>query len=288
MRRVRLNYLLGNGNDVGDAQKGGMSVLTIRQQNAFGPLLKSWRVRRRLSQLDLALDAGMSQRHLSFLETGRASPSRFAIWQICEALDMPAAEQDVMLMAAGFAPQSASAGWSTEVRDAVDASIAHVLKGHEPFPAVSIDRIWTVQRANDSAQRFFTIAGGTGDANLLRDILAPGILRDTIRNWADVTRALFRLLDLEVARRPHDDEAQALRDALKALPGVADALTERPKEHPAPVLSIDFLIDGVELKLFSLIATVGMSMDATLDDLRIETLLPADEATRLWFEDLQR
>ncbi len=190
-------------------------------------------------------------------------------------------------MSAGFAPQSDNAGWSADVRDAVGASIDHVLKGHEPFPAVSIDRIWNLQRANESAQRFFAIAGGTGQPNLLRDLFSPGVLRDNIRNWPEVARALFRLLDLEVARRPHDDEGKALLNELKDLPGVAAALADRPQQHPAPVLSVEFSIDGAELKLFSLIATVGMSIDATLDDLRIETLLAADEETRRWFMSLQ-
>jgi transcriptional regulator with XRE-family HTH domain len=260
-----------------------------RPQDAFGPLLKSWRTRRRLSQLDLALDAGLSQRHISFLETGRSKPSRFAIRQLCEALQMPAAEHDVMLISAGFAPRSADTNWNSDVRDAVSASIDHVLKGHEPFPAVSIDRIWNLQRANESAQRFFAIAGVTGQQpNLLRGVLSPGALRASIRNWPEVTRALFRLLDLEVARRPHDGDGKALLNELKELPGVAQAVADHPREHPAPVLSIEFLINGAELKLFSLIATVGMSMDATLDDLRIETLLPADEQTRRWFMSLEQ
>ncbi|GGX42149.1 transcriptional regulator [Tateyamaria omphalii] len=260
-----------------------MTLLMNRPQDAFGPLLKSWRNRRHVSQLELALHAGMSQRHVSFLETGRSKPSRYAVRQLCEALEMPAAEHDVMLVAAGFAPQSADASWSADVRNAVDVSIEHVLKGHEPFPAVSVDRIWNLQKANQSAMRFFAAAGGTGQPNLLRDVFSPGTLRNNIRNWSEVTRALFRLLDLEVARRPHDQEGKLLLDELRALPGVAEAVADRPQGHPAPVLTIEFLIDGSELRLFSLIATVGMSMDATLDDLRIETLLPADEQTRHWF-----
>jgi len=115
---------------------------------------------------------------------------------------MPAAEPDVMLMSAGFALQSANANWSTDVRDAVNASIDHVLNGHEPFPAVSVDRIWNPQRTNDSAEKFSAIAGGTGQPNLLRDLLSPGALEENIRNWPEVTRALFRLRDLEVERRP--------------------------------------------------------------------------------------
>ena len=269
-------------------RKGGMTLLMNRPQDTFGPLLKSWRSRRHISQLDLALDAGMSQRHISFLETGRSKPSRYAVRQICEALEMPAAEHDVMLVSAGFAPQAADASWNEDIRAAVDISIDHVLRGHEPYPAVSIDRIWNLQRANESAMAFFAVAGGTGQPNLLRDLFSPGTLRDNIRNWPEVTRALFRLLDLEVARRPHDEDGKNLLDELKALPGVADAIAARSTEHPAPVLSIEFLIDGAKLKLFSLIATIGMSMDATLDDLRIETLLPADEQTRQWFKQLKR
>ncbi len=258
-----------------------------RPQDAFGPLLKSWRNRRHVSQLDLAMDAGMSQRHISFLETGRSKPSRYAVRQICEALEMPAAEHDVMLVSAGFAPQSTDASWNAEVRAAVGASIDHVLMSHEPYPAVSIDRIWNLQKANQSAQKFFAVVGGTGQPNLLQDLFSPGVLRNNIRNWSEVTRALFRLLDLEVARRPHDEDGKDLLEELKSLPGVAEAIDERSKEHPAPVLSIEFLVDGAELKLFSLIATIGMSMDASLDDLRIETLLPADEKTRAWFKRVE-
>lgn len=261
-----------------------MTLTMTRPQDGFGSLLKSWRNRQRLSQLDLAMTAGMSQRHISFLETGRSKPSRYAVRQICDALEMPAAEYDVMLVSAGFAPQAVDLNWNAEVRAAVDASIDHVLKSHEPYPAVTIDRIWTLQKANESAQRFFARVGGTGQPNLLLDIMSPGALRDNIDNWADVTRALYRLLDLEVARRPHDAEGKLLLDQLKSLPGVSDAISTRSSEHPAPVVSIRFSLGDTKLQLFSMIATIGMSMDATLDDLRIETLLPADEATRLWFD----
>ncbi len=255
-----------------------------RPQDPFGALLKSWRLRRHISQLDLALDAGMSQRHISFLETGRSKPSRYAVRQICEALEMPAAEHDMMLVSAGFAPQAADMSWSADVRAAVDASVDHVLEGHNPYPAVSIDRIWNLQKANESALKFFSEMGGAGQPNLLLEVMSPGELRDKIANWKEVTRALFRLLDLEVARRPHDQEGKALLQQLKSLPEVSDAIAHRPNEHPAPVVTIEFQVGDVSLRLFSLIATVGMSMDAMLDDLRIETLLPADEKTRQWFE----
>lgn len=252
---------------------------------AFPGFLKNWRQRRRLSQLELSLQSGLSQRHISFLETGRSNPSRFAIAQLAEALEMPAAEVDAMLLSAGFAALSSRKGWDGAVQRAVEASIDHVMKGHEPYPAVSIDRIWNLLKANEAAQRFFTLAGARGETNILREILSPGPVRDCILNWNDTARALLRLLELEVARRPHDQEARQLLDELKSLDGVGDLLSDPSPDASAPVLTIRFRIEDAELELFSLIATIGMSADATLDDMRVETLLPANDATRAWFQD---
>ena len=251
--------------------------------SAFSSLLKTWRSRRRLSQLDLGLAAGLSQRHISFLETGRSQPSRYAVAQLGEALDMPAAEVDTMLVTAGFASRASDTRWSEETRDAVDRSIDHVLKGHEPYPAMAIDRMWTLRKANAAALAFFTRIGGGGDPNVLRSLMRPGPLRDALVNWDEIVRALIRLYELEVARRPNDAEAAGLLEDLRLIPGVQDAIDKPSKDSPAPVLAMQFQVDGSTLKLFSLIATVGMSADAAIDDIRIETLLPADAATRSWF-----
>lgn len=261
-----------------------MTFAITHPQNAFSGLLRTWRSQRRLSQLQLAFDSGLSQRHISFLETGRSKPSRYAVAQLCEALEMPAAEVDAMLVSAGFAARSSNQRWSVETRAAIEISIDHVLQGHEPFPALSIDRLWNLQKANASAEKFFARAGSSGQPNLLLELMTPGPLRENIVNWADIARALYRLLDLEVARRPNDQEGRDLLKRLANLPGVADAISRKSKENPAPVLTIIFDLDGQELRLFSLIATVGMSTDAIIDDLRIETLLPADENSRNWFE----
>ncbi len=250
---------------------------------AFSALLKTWRQRKRLSQLELALSAGLSQRHLSFLETGRSNPSRYAVAQLGEALEMPAAEVDAMLIAAGFASRASNERWSKETRDAVNLSIDHVLAGHEPYPAVAIDRMWNLQKANPATQKFFSQLGGDGEPNLLRGIMKPGAVRDKILNWDHVCRSLIRLYELEVARRPNDIEAKQLLEELRELPGVHDAVDLPTIEKPAPILALEFQIDGKVLKLFSLIATIGMSADAAIDDMRIETLLPADETTRMWF-----
>ncbi|WP_050931772.1 helix-turn-helix domain-containing protein [Aestuariivita boseongensis] len=251
---------------------------------AFPVFLKTWRTRRRLSQLELSLQSGMSQRHISFLETGRSRPSRFAISQLAEALEMPAAEVDAMFLSAGFAARSSREAWDEQTQRAIDASIDHVLQGHAPYPAVSIDRIWTLVKANAPAQKFFALAGARGDSNLMREILSPGKLRDNILNWEDTARSLLRLMELEVARRPHDAEAHAFHAELLALDGVQQVMGAPTNGSNAPVLAVKIRIGEALLELFSLIATVGMSADAKLDDLRIETLLPANDATRAWFD----
>ncbi len=261
-----------------------MTLAVPNNETAFSGFLRTWRMRRRLSQLELSLEAGLSQRHISFLETGRSKPSRFAISQLGDALDMPAAEIDAMLLSAGFAARSSSKGWNDQTLRAVDASIDHVLHSHAPYPAVSIDRIWNLQKANEPARKFFAMIGGTGDPNLLRDLMMPGILRSNIVNWEQTTQALFRMLELEVARRPHDEEARHFVAELRDLEGVSAAVSRPSRENPMPVLTLQICVDGVVLRLFSLIATIGLSADAAIDDIRIETLLPADKATRDWFD----
>lgn len=260
-----------------------MPVVIERPRYVFSGLLKEWRSRRRLSQLDLSLEAGLSQRHISFLETGRSKPSRYAIFQLGEAMNMPAAEVDALLLSAGFAARNSDTRWGAETRHAVDLSIVHVLKGHEPYPAVAIDRIWNIQKANSAAQRFFEAFDSSGDANLLRVLMKPGQLRQSIINWEETVRALIRLFELEVARRPNDHEAQGLLEELRSIPGVREATREPLEGNPPPVLSIQFRVGETTLKLFSMIATIGMSSDAALDDIRIETLLPSDDETRNWF-----
>ncbi len=252
---------------------------------AFPDLLRTWRKRRRVSQLDLSLEAGLSQRHISFLESGRARPSRGAVRQLGTALAMPAAEVDALLLAAGFATSGATAPWDPATRDAVDAAVTHVLQGHEPYPAVAMDWRWTVHKANPAAMKFFAVFGDLEERNMIRAVVKPGRLRDAIVNWPDNARALLRLIELEVARRPSDPEAAALLQELRDLAGLDPAPRGAAADHPPPVLTLHLKVNGTELRLFSLIATIGMSHDPALDDLRLETLLPADATTRAWFTD---
>jgi len=260
-----------------------MTNFTSQSRSRFPELLRSWRQKRRLSQLDLSLAAGLSQRHLSFLETGRSNPSRHSIAQLCEALEMPAAEHDTLLVSAGYVALSERLQWAEETRHAVELSVKHILDGHAPYPAVAIDRMWNLQNANLPASNFFGLLGGTGDRNVLRGLMTPGPLKQKVVNWDQAVRALLRLLELEAARRPNDAELYSLLGELRALPGVRLAADLSADSEPEPLITIEFTHEGAHLRLFSMIATIGMSADATIDDMRIETLLPADEDTRTWF-----
>lgn len=257
--------------------------LVIERSSVFGGLLRSWRVRRRYSQLELALTADMSQRHVSFLEAGRSAPSRAAIERLADALEVPFAERDRLFMAAGFAAQPPDIRWSLEVRQAIDSSLAYILERHEPYPAMIVDRLWNLTGANRAAMTFMDRFGRPPQPNTIATLLDPEGLRPFLVNWREVARRLLDLIEVEVARRLEDPEGRQLLDRLNALPGVAEAIKTVPYRRDGPALSLRLRLGDQELRLFSLVATIGLPAEAGLEELKLETLLPADEATRRWF-----
>ncbi|WP_120497002.1 helix-turn-helix domain-containing protein [Kiloniella sp. EL199] len=261
-----------------------MSHQAPHRSQAFPELLKNWRKKSRFSQLDLALEAGLSQRHVSFLETGRSKPSRYSIQQLGQAMNLPASEIDVLMLTAGFATRTNNRNWSEATRTAINSSIDHILASHNPYPAVAVDRIWNLQKANSAAGVFFQMLGHDGDPNMLRALLKPGKVRDSMNNWAEKIQSLMRLFELEVARRPNDHEAFELLQELKNLPDVNVALDLKTKEDPPPLLTMQFKLGENDITLFSMITTVGLSNDATLEDIRMETFFPADKPTEQWFQ----
>ncbi|MBS0411521.1 MAG: helix-turn-helix transcriptional regulator [Proteobacteria bacterium] len=254
------------------------------EPRAFGSLIKAWRARRRVSQLDLALDAELSQRHVSFLESGRSKPTRASIEKLADALAVPRGERDRLYAAAGFAAPAAMNPWTPEARSAIDEALQFIIDRHDPYPAMVVDRLWGVQKINAAGQAFFARFGPLSSANVVAALLDPAGPRRCLVNWQEAAARLVGLIEIEVARRLDDGEGRALLAEIFALPGVADACARAPDLGPgAPVISLHFRIDGRDLRLFSLVATVGMSVDPGLEDLKLETLLPADAQTRDWF-----
>ncbi|WP_341913486.1 helix-turn-helix transcriptional regulator [Ferrovibrio terrae] len=248
----------------------------------FGTLMRQWRRRRGFSQLELAETGSVSQRHVSFLESGRARPSRQMVLHLAELLDMPLRERNRLLHAAGFAAAYRESGLDAphlaEARHALDL----LLKQHEPFPAVVVDAGWTVQLANQAAQRMIGFLLGAGrdparPVNFMTLPLHPNGARPYIRNWRDVAGALLHRLQREAMDSP---AAAAVLAEVRGYPDV-DALWRSVdwESEPRPLLTFAIEKDGLVLDLITMIATFGTPQDVTLQDLRIETFLPANAAS---------
>jgi transcriptional regulator with XRE-family HTH domain len=250
-----------------------------------GLLLKDWRQRRRLSQLDLSLEADVSARHLSFVETGRSRPSRDLLLHLAERLDVPLRERNSLLLAAGYAPLYRETPLhSTEMRPVRDA-LDKVLAGHEPFPAVVVDRRWNLLAANKPALRI--IAEGVDPellqqpVNALRVSLHPRGLAPRISNLPEYSAHLIDRLRRQLLVAP-DDAGQSLLDELRGYPGVH---TGAPSDPAAVFVPLALSTRAGELRFFSTIATFGTALDITLAELAIESFFPANEQTAARLRD---
>lgn len=263
-----------------------------RAAGRFGGLLRAWRRRRGMSQLELGLACDVSQRHVSFLESGRASPSRGMVLHLAGALAVPLRQQNEMLLAAGFAPAFGERPVEApDMRQVTDA-LKRMLAQQEPFPALIVDGRYRVLDANRAAAGLigFLLGGaaGAGPLNLAELILRPDALRPVLENWSEVALWLLRRLRAEALHEGGPSAADPLAE-LAHLPDVAK-LARRPQdeaEHP-PTLVARFRRDGVRLGLFSVIATVGTPLDVSLQDVRVEFFFPADSATEAWLRERAR
>jgi transcriptional regulator with XRE-family HTH domain len=253
---------------------------TVTTGNA-GELLRDWRNRRRLSQLDLALEAGVSARHLSFVETGRAQPSREMVLTLAEHLQVPLREQNALLLAAGYAPVFSETSLESEEMQPVRRALDAILSGHEPYPAVIVDREWEVLASNRPAQ---VLLEGVPEEllapplNALRVTLHPEGMAPRILNFREWSDHLLTRLHRQALLSQNPALAELERE-LVSYPGVepASGATE-----PAEMLFVPLrlrLPSGAELSLFSTLATFGTALDITLEELSIESFFPADRVT---------
>jgi len=248
----------------------------------FGHKLRDWRTSRHLSQLDLAADAGVSQRHISFLETGRAKPSREMVIHLAAALDVPLRQRNDLLDSAGFSPAYRERGPNDEQLSQVHSVLNRLLEAHEPFPAYIVDRLWNLIAANGIAARLIALSLPESadpiqiQGNVMRLMLHPAGVRDAIANWEAVAGVLVRRLAREVAERPGDTElSDLLEEALGYVNATDVALTESEPKADELLVPIVLMTPLGNLETFTTIATIGAAHDVTLEELRIETLLPA-------------
>jgi transcriptional regulator with XRE-family HTH domain len=251
----------------------------------LGDLLRHWRSLRGKSQLDLASDAGTTPRYMSFVETGRAQPSRQMVVRLARALDVPLRERNQLLLAAGFAPLYSLEPLTSPVMERVDQALTSMLTQHEPFPAVIMDRGWNLQRANTGAARLFGRLFAPQpmptEANVFRLVVEPGPVRDHIANWTQVVPALLERARREAVGGVLDPRSAELVGALRARPDVAELLAAPDlSTPPVPVVDLRFDIDGAVLSFFSVVSTVGTPIDVTAQELRLEAFFPADDTTR--------
>lgn len=258
----------------------------------FSSVCREWRQFRKLSQLELSLAANISQRHLSWLETGRSVPSREMVLRLAEAMNVPLRERNVLLQSAGYAPAYGETDLGDPSMSPVLDAINQILEHHEPLPAVVVDRFWIIRKHNRAADLLLGISGeleamlervgADGELNLALLTLHPEGLRPYIANWELVAPLFLRRLR---------NEALASGDPLvrARLAGYAEALgpvdtSEAVTGGLLPVIPLELAAGRLRLSLFSVIATIGTPQDVTTDELRIETFYPADEATRHFFD----
>jgi transcriptional regulator with XRE-family HTH domain len=257
----------------------------------IGELLQYWRKTRQLSQLALAIEAEVSPRHICFLETGRAKPSRDMVLLLATVLDVPLRERNALLLSAGFAPMYSEASLDAPELSSVRQALEAILRQQEPYPAIVMDRSWDVIRTNQAADRFLRAFLGDRKAsrptNILRLIFDPDGLRPFVEDWDTVAEALVQRVQREAVGGAKDAVASKLLDEILGYPGVPRRFRKPNLLAPLlPVIPVRFQHGDKSLGFFSTVTTLGTAQDVTLQELRIECFFPADEATRQLVQQL--
>jgi transcriptional regulator with XRE-family HTH domain len=254
----------------------------VTRSDTVGHLLRDWRGRRRLSQFDLAGEANVSTRHLSFVESGRAAPSRELLMRLADPLALPLRERNRLLLAAGFAPIHDERAIDAPDMAAALTAVEAVLHGHSPFPALAVDRHWNLVLANDAASALLAgIDPGllTPPINVLRASLHPQGLAPMIINLAEWRHHLLARLR-DSADRTADPVLSALHDELRAFPISAGRCPPSPTPPIAVPLTLCDPVTKGRLSFISTTTVFGTATDVTLAELTLECFYPADETTR--------
>lgn len=251
-------------------------------RSAFGAQLRDWRRAQGFSQLDLATRADVSQRHVSFLETGRSRPSREMVIHLGHVLDVPPREQNLLLLAADHAP--AFNETPLDELQHMAGVLDHILEAHEPNIAFVVDRKWDLIRANRAATVFTSIlfpeppSWAGPPLNVMRLNFHPDGMRRHMVGWEATAAALLRRLERDVASHPHDLSLRDILDEVRSYPSVGTLHQQSPPSGAGDLLvPATYMIDGDEVSFFTTIAIIGDAHDLTLAELRLETLWPVDQ-----------
>jgi transcriptional regulator with XRE-family HTH domain len=253
------------------------------QERSFGEKLRDWRRQRRLSQLDLACEADLSSRHLSFLETGRSTPSRDMVLRLAERLDVPLRERNALLLAAGFAPAFPERSLDDPALESIRQGIQSLLMAHEPYPALAIDRHWTMVAANRAVAPLVRGAAPkllTPPVNVLRLSLHPDGLASRIQNLGEWRAHLL----MRLSRQRDQTADPMLSDLLDELasypqPSLRAGEPETANDDPTIAIPLRLVTEAGTLSLLSTTMVFGTPLDVFISELAVETFLPADAAT---------
>jgi len=272
-----------------------VSLVSLNPQDVeastFSHHLKNWRQRRRMSQLDLALESGVSQRHVSFLESARAKPSRAMILQLSETLNVPLRERNDWLVAAGFAPMFRARPFEDPQMSHVMTAVRMMLRNHEPYPAIAFDRSWNIRLANEPFEKLVAMIGAEvwaridgAERNLMRLFFHPNGIKPYVVNWKEIAPLLWHRACRE-AEALGGQEMSALLSELRQYQEV-ETLGGGRDVALVPVLPLVMEKDGMRMSFFSVIATFGTAQDVTTDELRIECMFPAEATTEQLFQSV--
>ena len=260
----------------------------------FSDLLRNWRKVRKVSQWDLALETGISQRHLSFLESGRSSPSREMVIRLAGTLELPLREQNGLLNSAGFAAAFSQNNFDAESMQHANHALSIMLKHHEPYPAVVVDRNWNIMMMNEANLKVF---GLFMDVMGILEVISPGkppnlarlTLHDKgakpyVSNWDEIAGYFVQQLSSELNANPYNTEARELLDEIMTYPDIPD--THFVPSGAKPYIEFRLRNEDLELSFFSVISTFGTPQDVTLQEIRIETFFAANESTEAYLRAL--
>ena len=258
-------------------------------QSSFGSLLRHWRETRRYSQLDLALEANVSSKHVSFLETGRNKPSREMILRLSNAMDVPLRDRNLMLAAAGFAGAYPERALDAPENSQVDEALQRILEKHDPYPAIVLDAAWDVVRQNRGGVRLaglFLDEPDIASRNGFEILFSPSGLQPYIDNWETLASILLMRLFRETLSAGAPPRALELFRRIESMPTAPPNWRELASDLPSgPTIDLVLKKGEIDVRFITTVTTFGTPQDVTLQELRIESYFPADEATRALCED---
>lgn len=267
----------------------------MNRHKAFGDQIRYWRKARSKTQLDVAIKSGYSQRHVSFLESGRASPSREAVIVLADTLNVPMTARNALLEAAGFAPIYTHEPLSSKHLEYAVGAIQDVLTSHRPFPAIVVDRAWNIFGTNECAGALFQhfiadpdVYGSASSANAIRTCLDERGMKPFVRNWNVFIRGVLGQLKDELERDVTHNEISTLIDDIHTAVETTELQQMNSQDNDFPVILLELEREETRVDLFTMMSRFNFPRDATLAELRIETFFPANPASRQFLEELDK